>query len=435
MVLRAPDGCSRALERGRRPRAVLATVALCAVLMLWCALFIHVLTEFPRTQWDFGSLYFGAKSFFLGLDPYEKDNLSSVAGERQPYPYTQTLACAYLLYPFTWVDFHSAWCAWYVVRAVLLVALARLWWRLIGRSLSLLLFCAVLLLGFNAAIGWDLVAGNKSIIEQLLLWWGIDHYLRGRWSRFAVLTSAAGVFNIMPAALLGLVLGAPTSWPQRLKSFTLGVVVFLLLVGGPFLAHREMLASYIRVVNQVHETGWINPCVLAVIDHVGEKGRLGIAPVFQRYRWFLWGACVLAVLSVSAGSILQAIRHKDRQSLVLLGVVLYALCVPRLKPYSYMILLPPALAVLAGLRDRPLLRAIVVALLCLPGFGNPVLASMGADMEALVHGGARFAVHYYPLFTAVLVWIALIWRARSGGCVADSGVTWSCPEPGDSHTG
>lgn len=211
MVLRAPDGCSRALESGRRPRAVLAAVALCAVLMLWCALFIHVLTEFPRTQWDFGSFYFGAKSYSLGLDPYEKGNLSAVAGERQPFPYTQTLACAYLLYPFTWVDFHSAWCAWYVVKAILLVALARLWWRLIGSGLSPPLYYTVLLLGFNAAIGWDLVAGNKSIIEQLLLWWGIGHYLRGRWSRFAALTSAAGVFNIMPAALLGLVLGAPTS--------------------------------------------------------------------------------------------------------------------------------------------------------------------------------------------------------------------------------
>lgn len=411
-----------------RLRRCLATAALALSLLLWAAFCAHVLAGYPHTQWDFSNLYYGPKAYFQGLDPYRLETLSAVSGQREHMGYTQSPTCAYLLMPFTLFSYRAAWYLWFFAKLMLLGLLA-LVWRRSSYPGSLLAYSLTLLLAFNAAACMDLVAGNKAIVEQLLLWSGLHCYLRSRWWAFCVLVVAASTFNLLPLAFLALLLAAPIPWPQRLKLLAFGALLFACAVGLPFASHPALLPSYAHALTATREPASVNPCVLGLLDTLAQRaprgGLLGMAASFcQVHALHLYGLYALLILAVSFRPLLAAARGGERPALVMAAALTYALAAPRLKPYTYILLVPPALTLFGKLHRRPLHRVLAMLLLFLPTPGGPIpgiLSTWGQPWAV------RPAVDYFALYqvlTALALWAVLVpgrpWLERFA----------AAPEPG-----
>jgi hypothetical protein len=336
-------------------------------------------------NWDFMVYYWAAKAQRAGLDPYNLDNLSRVAGQRVVLPYLYPPAILYLLRPFTLLPLGTAVATYVGLKVACLVGLMLIWRACLETRDTLVLF-VIVIFGFSDAVFNDLFAGNVSILEAFVIWIAFFSLLRGRTILFAVLVVCASVAKLTPLFFLPLTL--LTTDRRRFRIFIASA-----LVGGvsPIISFGGSLSrlwQYLKMLGGVDERGPTNSAILPLLrdihEHLAKRG----AAIATLSPTAVYVSICLVVVAITAVAVRRTMRTPNVDRGVLLErvmgmVILYAFLLPRFKDYSYCLLLPAVVFVGRRIKNALPLLVFVAAL---------------TSRNTL----ARYALNDFPL--ADLVW-------------------------------
>ena len=401
------------------------------LLSIWLLIVVWV----GRYQWDFPVLYNAALLLRAGLNPYSADALAY-------YPGTHLLGYMYLPLalllplPFTLLSYPAAASAWFGVKLLGALLLAQLWaqhfWKfnLLTRPVALLILC----FGLNAALIWDLSSGNPALLEQVLLWLALTALLNGHHKRYGVLIAMAALLKVLPAFFLLLpVLAFPR---PRWRAFGWGVACMIFLFAlNPILFPKEFqqfrsttlgaattgtnwwqraldanLFQYEREAGGAANTSTLffwRAALPAVGGWVAEKtGGFGQPGPYSDELLYLLG-CIL----IAAVSLFHLWRYRQRPAafeprLVMLCLCLvFALLVPRLKPYSLVIAIAPVVYILYRRQDAAQI-GMLLGLALIPHYSESALPLPIARL-------AKIAFDFLPLITVFAAWLLFLAEMRA----------------------
>lgn len=233
-------------------------------------------------------------------------------------------------------------------------------------------FLAFAALGFNAAIGRDLMAGNVTVFEQLAIWIGVAALLWRLPAAFCVCIILAGQFKLLPLGLLGLLWFVP--WGRRWRYVVLCAVLLVANAAAVYLLDPQAAANSIRASADLaggeYQMG--NSCSVAVLRIVAGWLFHLFPPLEDVPSEF-----VVPALYVGFAAITLLVTMKrlplitDPRIRLFVGIATYMLLVPRIRDYSWTLMLVPGFELArAWIRDGLSPRWILglgVAALALPG--------------------------------------------------------------------
>jgi hypothetical protein len=331
---------------------------LAATLVAWVCLCICVysIADDKLAQWDFKVYYSAAHALVSGENPYRPIH---------PYPGLQgDLIFQYpplTLYAFKWTTLLSLEAAsevWLCLKLAGLALLAWIWHKDFERldvSWPSALFLA---LGLNGTLLRDFVSGNISTFEQLGIWFGFSLLVRKRPYAAAAVLACVAQFKLLPVAFIALIplVRLRDGW----KPFVAGCGIFLGLLALNWAFSPELTHNYLGLFSNANmrmdDRGIGNPSSLAMfrdlidltsyvpgLDYNRESGTI----VYYAY------LATLILILIRAASIKRAaLRTADPRVLLYLGCAVYAIAMPRLKDYSYILMLIPTLFVIEDLGKR-----------------------------------------------------------------------------------
>ncbi|RJP31320.1 MAG: hypothetical protein C4547_15615 [Phycisphaerales bacterium] len=328
----------------------------------------------PAGQWDFESYYYAARVQARGGDAYDRAELVREAGH-PVFPFVYPHHTMVFFSTFARWDVAEAKAVYFTAKVGCAAALCTLWLVVFVPRPGRLWFLAFVMLGYNAALLRDLVTGNVVTFEQLLLWLGIAALVSGRSGWFCAAVVASAQFKIMGILLLVLafVRGRSSGW----RAVSIGGACTVALGIGVYLSHPELARQF----SQTSEALWaqerggeknassrvliwdIVDAVAANVDALDgvDRRTLGL-PIYA-------GHCLAVVLLTWR----TLRRVQDGRIRVYLMILAYALIVPRMRDYSYVLLLVPTFELLrlnlARWRDVPLGLAVLPLVLTLPDAG------------------------------------------------------------------
>lgn len=341
-------------------------------------------------QWDFRVFHAAPVVLESGGNPY--DNSTSHLDIPSSLSYLYPPILLHALKPLTKLSFSTAYLVWFAIKLAALVLLLRLWHRHFERlnfGWPMVLF---LTLAFNSAILRDLTAGNVATLEQLGLWTGFYCLIRKRPYLAGAIIAVTAQIKLMPVVFLGLLLfvGPAREWKPLFAS--LGIFFGLLLLNYLFMP--EMTAHYIESFGSsnpnLDERGEINPSSLAMLRDIAAVANDAGVPIGDS---LIRAAYLLYVGLLTAGVLWVLVRYSDHlhsidlKWLIYCGCVLFVLVMPRVKDYTYMALLMPALFVLRHAGPGPMVPLLGVLLFLpptdsyVPGLGNSFVTWVQSYMD------------------------------------------------------
>jgi hypothetical protein len=214
----------------------------------------------------------------------------------------------------------------------------------------------LLVLAFNGTLFLDVLAGNLSILEQLGVWIAFLALLQGRDVLFALALGTSAQIKLVPALLIPVALLVPPR--PRWRAFLLAGATFAALACLN-LAHRELLMDFAARARALGAGGPGDPSSYSFFTML--KPYLGDARGLDDRLY----AVFLVLLAAATGWALWRLRawhEPDARLAILLLTTAYALALPRLKGYAYVVLIPGALRVIRNARVKVPLAAVLVAL-------------------------------------------------------------------------
>jgi hypothetical protein len=373
---------------GWRERAPAAVVALYALALLY-----GIAANLEHLQWDFKTYFYAGRAFSLGLDPYDLDVLSRLAGEEIGFPYTYAPATLPVFTLFSALELPAASAVFLGLKLVALAALILLWRRWFLHRPPDLFFYLFMIFGFGGALYADMAAGNISVFEQLGIWLALLALQGGRRWIFALLIALVGVWKLAPILLLGILIlsDGRRAWGP----LAAGLALFAALLGISYLVWPDLFASFFAVAQSFDERGGINPSSLAFFRDIYDylAGR-GISPGPEAVPWITYAAWVGLVALLTW----RAVRNRrggDLQPTIFLTCLAFALISPRFKNYAYVLLVVPVYELL---RSGVSIRQERALLLLLMFSGSPpVPFGFSAAAQQMIGG-------YYSLLGALLIW-------------------------------
>jgi len=374
---------------------------------------IHSVFFSPGTQHDFRVYYFSASASRLGLDPYKVETLTKLSGVKSQFAYVYPPITLYIFYPFTWFNLHVASRGWLMLKVASVGLLALIWHHLFHLFTDKRAWLLVLIpIAFNASLMRDLLPGNVSTFEQLLIWSGFYCYLRGWRSMFGLLIILAALCKIVPILFLGFL-----ALRLRRRDIIIMLVSGLLFAGifflnrflWPALDAQFMHLAFAMPASQ-DERGIVNPCTFAAcqdaMQWIANQAKLNI-PHVASVAMYLVVACVAGLISLGAIRRLHSVNDETADLLrICLFCFLYAIVMPRFKDYSYILLIAPSLYILVY--SRWINYLIPCCLLLIFWYFEP-WETLGNPLQALYQIGSQ----YYCLWLAWALWaicVANIYR-------------------------
>jgi len=325
-------------------------------------------------QWDFETYYYAAKAFRTGLNPYDLDALSFVAGRSVELPFVYPPVTLLVFLPFSILPLGLASLGWLAVQCILATSLIWLWRKEFLPSVAPDLLLTVALLGYDLALLWSLRTGNVSLLEQALLWTGFAAYVRRRLLPAAVLIAAASAFKLYPIVFLTLLLSAPVK-RGRGVAVGLGIAVFAMLVAVPLVAPESWIRAVAATFTKGHPSLEVNPNALTILESALSLGGVSASSV-GRVGPVLYVLFAIALLLISRESLRRVFRAPRPLDCVVTAMMLWFLLSPRTMIYSYVSAIVPSVFILhCGISDRRWRGGSTLAL-ALPGAvrllpGNP----------------------------------------------------------------
>ena len=387
--------------------AVGGLLALCLAGACWSILADRAL------QLDFQVFYASAVAWGRGLNPYVPGVPGRILPVPDYMPFIYPPDTLPLFRAFTLLPLGAARAVFLVLQLVLAASLFRQWSRVFLEpgDRANPWFAAFCLFGLGSTFLMDLRAGNISLLEQALLWTGLAAYLRGQTGAFCgwLLAAAAFKWTLLGFSVLLLVDG-PAARRQP-RWFILVWAVMAVRMALDYVASPALFGGYVHALalfSGVPDTRTGNPSTLEFLRDL-VRYNLGDGAIHD-LPWLLPASYLAAVAGVGifswrAWRTLRARPDGDASRrgvlLVCLAVLAYGLAVPRLKDYSYILLLVPvwmaAKTALAGRRDAWLAVVVIACVAARSPFGP-----LGAAYA--------FLWHYQALMVAYAAWALLVWH-------------------------
>jgi hypothetical protein len=307
---------------------------------------------------------------------------------------------------FVRLPFPLAYELWICLKVAALSALFVLWTRRFVKLDSTWKTTLYFLLAYNGTIYSDLVSGNVSIFEQCGLWLGFAALLRQRYAWFCLCIILVAQFKLTPIFFSLLLLVVPTR-PQW-KWFAVCCAGFVAVFALNFVLQPGLLHDFFTVAPALDERGTLAPGTLAFIRDVFD---LAGGSHFSEGTRADEASFLIAALAVGGFSALAIARHRrrvpepDAKAIIYFTCLAYALLIPRMKAYSYILLLIPTLYVLRALPRRTLVSAGVAVLAFLVVFPNGTSLFPFRLLSQLFYA-------YLPLVAAFSIWLAFpgVWK-------------------------
>jgi len=357
---------------------------------------------------DFRNYYYTVKAYLDGANPYDRNAVEAASGRRllQFYYFPISL---HVFRPLSWLSYDAARIVFLVIQCCSLIYLLFLWQRgFLEEAWDpwFLLFC---ILAFNTTVYLDLRVGNVSTIEQALLWTSFYFFLRGRPVFFSAFLVLAAMFKLVLLFFAILILLCKKSEQHR-SLITLGSVLVAAFAIA-WLIDARLLAEFVSHLPQTldvpSDQGIMNPASLAFFKSVSISAPLkGWINRPEPLQWFLYLCWALSIALISWRALrgLEALED-DRDKLAINFMCLvFALLSPRLKDYSYIILLLPTYFILVR---TTVVRAYHLGFILCVLTVAPTVTFPGLSVPATA------LWHYYPLALAFLVWIIYLAELRA----------------------
>jgi Glycosyltransferase family 87 len=402
------------LKAAQSRSSVVSHIVGCLVLAYAAVAILHIaLLPEGGFQVNFRVYYYAAKSMAQGLNPYDASVLESSAG-------SFVLPCAYpplmvnLYRPLAAFDYVTAYRLHLLVRAVALVFLVWLWHSAFLKRRFDGWFLLVCLIGFNNAIYWDFQAGNITLFEQALLWFGLYQFTRERIGLFTCCVVAASLCKITPMFFLILLPFARPSrkgWAWMIAGMAMFCAFHLINIG----MYPDLWAAWRGNIGQVGgmvhpgdgqaSTALVHsPATWPFINLLCHKvtTRLGM-PTPTALPVVLFGAATAVVLGLSLAAIRKSMKSDSPDAavhyLIDMACLVYLLMTPRLMVYSYVVGLLPAYR--TALRIKPI-NAMAVLLLLM---AIQTIEGRPPGMKLLYESLPAFL----PLLIAYAIWVCAVW--------------------------
>jgi hypothetical protein len=362
-----------------------------------------------KTQWDLKVYMECSHALATGGDPYTTHPVFN--GDSFQCLYPPMIIDLYR--PFAYVSTAMKGDAgerlWAVLKVVSMFLILWLWRDYIlrpGANVRRLLFAAI---AYGSPFWSDFRAGNAGSFEHLILWGALAAFIAERDYLFVVLVAAAAQPKILPLAFLPLVVVKPR---PNLKAFVVGGALALGVFGVNELVHPGMLKEFFLQLRDPgqpwhYERGPNNCSFVGLVQHALETAWNDRA---RAMAWAMrvnavWSAVIAAFTAWSLRRLwLGAGSEKEkRRATVMLYAAAYAMVAPRLKDYSFLLLIPPTLVALESDAPRPLRFAI---LLC------ALLDSTKALAEKAGFGVWSLFAGYFKLYAVMLTWFVLAFPRR-----------------------
>lgn len=372
----------------RRVAWVLRGLLVAGVLGLLLALALRTVPTSARRPWDFETYWYAATAATQGVSPYDTDRLARLAQRPVGMPFIYPPVTLPLLVPLTLLPIERAAQVWFATKVLLLVPLVLLWRRYFLPRASIVLLGGVAIFGFNGACIWDLRSGNVAIIEQLLLWAGIAAFAIERRRLFAGCVLTAALFKLFPIAFLTLLLVPSRRSEPQWKLAGGALALFACLVFVPTLAGFPWARGFLGNVPAERPWGLVNPSALGLIDTLlGDHTTPLTRPPFKALA--VWIAYLAALVVLSIPTLGRLWRQRNPRECALAGAILYALLVPRMMVYSYLLVLVPVLVLIAPIASRvgglPIVAGLVTAQAVLrPILGLSYRGTWSANLSFLI---------------------------------------------------
>ena len=252
-----------------------------------------------------------------------------------------------------------------LLKVAALVGLLRIWFRCFLDvdllSWEWIVAAIAITQAFGRPILIDIREGNVSLFEQILIGSAFAEFLRQRYVSFAIMIVLASVFKLLPIAFLGVLLvvttksstqsGEVDDQKYRLRAFWIGLLAFVTIQALCYALYPEHFIQALHDSSKVDERGFYNPSSLALLrDWVGVE-----------VAWPIYVGWLLLILGVAFCAVRKRAGELAAIEWVILSTLAFTLAAPRMKDYSYIVvLLPLAWIVVNVLRG---LKGIQVALL------------------------------------------------------------------------
>lgn len=371
------------------------------------------------SMWDFSAYYWAAKASLAGLDPYNTNEVSTLAG-KELFPYLYPPLVTRLFYPLAILPPVAARII-YVALQYLAVAATSLLWRDVIRyaspkanSLSGILSIRLVILcfAFNASVIKVLRTGQITIFENLFLWLAISSILRCKYRNFGVAVIAAALPKVTPIALAFLPFldrrkGSSFYCVISIVAAYVALILFqILFLGSEWASFRSAL-SFLdpEFSSSLPSEAWSNtPSILQVLLSIPPLSHslsfaLGSAEFAVLIYIAIVALCIAFLMCNSHHFLLREGQCLSNSMHTLLLVTIFVCLSPRLRDYSYVVMIFP----LAFLFLYTRLGAVIFGCLSmvipflgwLPGFGN-----FGINLR-------EFSSFYLALFTCISFLIML----------------------------
>jgi len=334
------------------------TAALVIVLIYAC---YTVITK--DKQWDFRTYYHAAKAHQAELDPYVIENLNAVSDEEITLDYVYPPVTLYFFAPFLMFDFPTAYYLFFALKLIALVLLVRIWYRrfLPEKTLAIILLVLVAF-AFRETIIRDIYAGNISIFEQLLIWAAAPLFLDRKIAGYCLLIGLAAIFKF---ALVLLLLLPLIDRDRKATWWVVGTGVTVAGVGiVSYFASPLLMEGFLANVSTLDIGGHADQTSLAVIKEILIWLSGATGGEFVRLATAFHIAFALFLLAVTVRIARGSDFRSNRLAFLVLCLFLYALIMPRLKDYSYILLIIPSFYVVATMLKSAVLRLAAIFFIC-----------------------------------------------------------------------
>lgn len=356
--------------------------------------------------WDFRSYYYGAKAYQEDKNPYDYEVLNQEAAPLGVFPFAYPPPALWFFNIFTFLSYQVAALVWLFLRLAMIGILVFLWRKYFNPSNSSVVFYLMLLFAFDAAIFWDFKAGNVSIVEQFFLWMGLLFLLKKRPLVFCLFVLLASIFKVTP--ILFLCLLPLSSIKNKWKYFIGALVSFLALTACCYMISPALMRHYIvsivsgpRTLERAVDFNYaLLPFWEEIVLTVASLTHTAVPLMIAR---ILYGLSVIGILWITAAALgwkSPSRICRDPRLLIMLGCVVYVLLVPRIKCYSYIIMIAPAYYIMMeylSAKAYPFIFLLTII---------PVHNPLPEDTIILQY---RL---YYLLFATLAIWILYLYYIR-----------------------
>ena len=339
------------------------TGILYALIAVFLAVNFAQLFNATDRQWDFEIYYQAARAHAQGQNPYDAAVIAQWAGKPIAMHYVYSPLTLGLFRGFALLSLKHAMQLYATLKFLALCGLLFIWQRyFLPKDVYRPLFLISAIYVYQMTIFKDFLAGNISLFEQLLLWLGLLALRKQKPWFFVAAVILASFFKLIPLLWLGILLfekGSGRFWQVLAGGLSFGLTVAVSAFYQPTLWHNFFAAAA-----AFDSYGWsvtglildrIAPALGVHVPSVGVTLALGL------------------ILAVVFFGIYRRYPGSDRISLFLLS---YALWVPRLKDYSYILLIVPTFLVFNRIKLGAVKWVFLIAACALPGYYAAVYISL-----------------------------------------------------------